>query len=99
MHPLVQSSNRMENGMEMFSIPVGINFIAGEIDESVFAKVFEGDPGEPPLKRPKNGIVVWYEDDERCKTAMQAAIRAHWPCPQEDGTMTAPTGAQSETSA
>ena len=79
---------------KLFQLPVSDCgcFVGGIIDASIFEKAPEDVPW------PACGIIVWYESEDACREAMQAAMKAHWP-EAPDGTMTAPTPDQPATEA
>lgn len=65
--------------MKTFELPISDCgfFVGGEINAGSF------DMGEPT---PRHGIIIWYEDKETCKAALQAVMNAHWDTPTHSST-------------
>lgn len=68
--------------MKTFELPVSKcgQFVGGELDDNTIA---QHRGMENPL--PKHGIIIWYEDLEDAKAALQAVMDAHWPQEISDG--------------
>ena len=61
--------------MKTFEIPVSDcgQFVGGELDDNTIAQYRDT---EKPL--PKHGIIIWYENSEHARAALQAVMAAHW---------------------
>lgn len=67
--------------MKTFELPVSKcgQFVGGEIDDNTVAQHRDAEN-----TLPKYGIIIWYEDLEHAKAALQAVMDAHWPQVNED---------------